>query len=332
MRIRPRLEFPLVGALLAAIMLVTPAQAQTYPNRPITWIVPFAPGGLTDVPARLAATMMQEKIGQNVVIENKTGGSGVVGATFAARATPDGYTLFANSLADTQNVHYLPTSYSPVDDFEQIGWIVDGPPLVLVIDANLPHKTLADVIADAKANPNKFSIGTSGPASSPGLSLMQINLAAKTEIVAVPYRGSGEAARAVIGGSIQGAFTFYSQAKPLVDDGKLRALGVAAPKRIPAWPDVPTFLELGYKITDRGFVGLAAPAKTPKPIVQLLSKHLNDVVQTASFKQKMAELGMAPPAASDNTPEKFDAYMREEVARQGVLAELSGQKIAATPK
>jgi tripartite-type tricarboxylate transporter receptor subunit TctC len=326
-------HLPLVGAALVAVGLFSfglscGAEAQNYPSRPITWIVPFAPGGLTDVPARLAATMMQEKIGQNIVIENKTGGSGVVGATFAARATPDGYTLLANSLADTQNIHYLPTSYSPVDDFEQIGWIVDGPALVLVIDANLPHKTLADVIADAKANPKKFSIGTSGPASSPGLSLMQVNLAAKTEIVAVPYRGSGEAARAVIGGAIQGAFTFYSQAKPLVDDGKLRAIGVAAPKRIPAWPDVPTFLELGYKITDRGFVGLAAPAKTPKSIVQLLSKHLNDVVQTAEFKQKMAELGMAPPPASDNTPEKFDAYMREEVARQGVLAELSGQKIA----
>ena len=322
----------LVGAGLFSLGLSCGAEAQNYPSRPITWIVPFAPGGLTDVPARLAATMMQEKIGQNIVIENKTGGSGVVGATFAARATPDGYTLLANSLADTQNIHYLPTSYSPVDDFEQIGWIVDGPALVLVIDANLPHKTLADVIADARANPKKFSIGTSGPASSPGLSLMQVNLAAKTEIVAVPYRGSGEAARAVIGGAIQGAFTFYSQAKPLVDDGKLRALGVAAPKRIPAWPDVPTFLELGYKITDRGFVGLAAPAKTPKPIVQLLSKQLNDVVQTDSFKQKMAELGMAPPAASDNTPERFDAYMREEVARQGVLAELSGQKIATPQK
>ena len=322
----------LLCAALLGLGLSGGAQAQTYPNRPITWIVPFAPGGLTDVPARLAATMMQEKLGQNIVIENRTGGSGVVGATFAARAAPDGYTLLANSLADTQNIHYLPTTYSPVDDFEQIGWIVDGPALVLVIDASLPHKTLAELIADAKANPKKFSIGTSGPASSPGLSLMQMNLAAKTEIVSVPYRGSGEAARAVIGGAIQGAFTFYSQAKPLVDDGKLRAIAVASPKRIEAWSDVPTFLELGYNIVSRGFVGLAAPAKTAKPIILILNKNLNDVVQSQSFKQKMAELGMAPPPASDNMPEKFDAYMREEVARQGVLAELSGQKIAAQPK
>jgi tripartite-type tricarboxylate transporter receptor subunit TctC len=307
------------------------AQAQNYPNRPITWVVPFAPGGLTDVPARLAATMMLEKIGQNIVVENKTGGSGVVGATYAARATPDGYTLLANSLADTQNIHYLPTTYSPVDDFEQIGWIVDGPALVFVIDAKLPYKTLAELITDAKANPSKISVGTSGPASSPGLSLMQMNMTAKTEIVSVPYRGSGEAARAVIGSAIQGAFTFFSQAKPLVDDGKLRVLAVASPKRIEAWANVPTFQEQGYNIVSRGFVGLAAPAKTPKPIVQLLNKHLNDVVQSASFKQKMAELGMAPPPASDNTPEKFDAYMRSEVERQGVLAKLSGQALPAQP-
>jgi tripartite-type tricarboxylate transporter receptor subunit TctC len=319
--------FRIAGALIACAVVATAAPAQNYPSRPVTWVVPFAPGGLTDVPARLAAIMLQQKIGQNIVVENRTGGSGVVGATSVARATPDGYTLLANSLADTQNIHYLPTTYSPVDDFEMIGWIVDGPALVLVIDANLPHKTLTELIDDAKANPKKFSVGTSGPASSPGLSLMQINLAAKTEIVSVPYRGSGEAARAVVGGAIQGAFTFFSQAKPLVDDGKLRPVGVAAPKRIEAWPDVPTFRELGYNIVSRGFVGLAAPAKTPKSVIQFWNKHLNDVVQSPAFKQKMTELGMAPPPASDNTAEKYDAFMREEVAHQGELAKLSGQAL-----
>jgi len=323
--------FRIAGPLIAFSVIATAAPAQNYPNRPVTWVVPFAPGGLTDVPARLAAIMLQEKIGQNIVVENRTGGSGVVGATSVARATPDGYTLLANSLADTQNIHYLPTTYSPVDDFEMIGWIVDGPALVLVIDANLPHKTLTELLADAKAYPSKFSVGTSGPASSPGLSLMQMNLAAKTEIVAVPYRGSGEAARAVLGGAIQGAFTFYSQAKPLVDDGKLRPVAVAAPKRIEGWPDVPTFRELGYNIVSRGFVGLAAPAKTPKPIIQFWNKHLNDVVQSAAFKQKMTELGMAPPSANENSPEKYDAFMREEVAHQGELAKLSGQALA-TPQ
>jgi tripartite-type tricarboxylate transporter receptor subunit TctC len=329
MSFRPQWLIALGMVLLSAI--TAQAQPEHYPSRPITIVVPFPAGGLTDVPVRLAATMLQDKLGQGVVIENRTGGSGVVGAAYAARATADGYTLFANSLADTQNLHYLPVNYSPVDDFAQIGWIVDGPPLVLIINAELPFKSLKELLADAAANPGKFSFGTSGPASSPGLTLAQLNAMAKTQIQAVPYRGSGDAAAAVATGAIQGAFTFFSQGKSLVDTGKARAIAVAAPKRMAAWPDVPTMTELGFAIDQRGFVGLAAPIKTPKAIVTSLSQHLNDAVQSETFKKRMAELGMAPPPADENTPEKFDKFMREEIARQGVLAELSGQKLA-TPK
>ena len=319
------------GVLLAANAF-THAQ-ESYPSRPITVVVPFPAGGLTDVPARLAAAMLQEKLGQGVVIENRTGGSGVIGATYGARAVPDGYTLFANSVADTQNLHYLPITYSPIDDFAQIGWIVDGPPLVLIVNAQVPVKTLAELIADAKANPGKYSFGTSGPASSPGLTVVQFNSMANIKITAVPYRGSGDAAAAVAGGAaVQGAFTFFSQAKPLVDTGKVRVLAVASPKRIADWPDVPTMTEQGFKIDSRGFVGLAAPAKTPKPILAALNKHLNDVVQSEAFKTRMAALGMAPPPLADNTPEKFEAFLREEIVRQGQLAELSGQKITQPPR
>ena len=319
-----------LAAALFSICVAASAHAQNYPNRPITMIVPFAPGGLTDVPARLVAAMLQEKIGQNVVVENKTGGSGVIGGQFAVRAAPDGYTLFANSVADTQNLHYIPVPYSAVNDFAMIGWIVEGPPLVLAIDAKLPYKTLADLVADAKANPNKLSFGTSGPASSPVIALTQLNGAAGTEIVGVPYRGSGEAARAVAGsGAIQGAFAFYSQVKPLADDGKVRALAIAGPHRIAGW-DVPTMEELGYKNFDhRGFVGLAVPAKTPAPIVAFLHKHLNEVVQSSTFKQRMAELGMAPPAAADNTPERFLAFMKEQTERQAAFAKLTGHQPTA---
>jgi tripartite-type tricarboxylate transporter receptor subunit TctC len=170
------------------------------------------------------------------------------------------------------------------------------------------------------------SFGTSGPASSPHMALALLNQAAKTEIVAVPYRGSGDAARAVAGGQVQGVFAFYSQAKPLVDDGKVRALAVAAPQRIAAWPNVPTFNELGYKIDFRGFVGLSAPAKTPKPIVEYLNKQLNAVAQSDDFKKRMAALGMAAPPASENTPAKYDAFIRKETARQGEIAKLTGAK------
>src|SRR5206468_7695404 len=261
--------------------------------------VPFAAGGLTDVPARILAAMMQERIGQNIVIENKPGGSGVVGGTYAVRAAPDGYTLFANSIADAQNLHYIPVPYSAVDDFAMIGVITEGPPLVLIIDAKLPYKSLAELIADARANPTKISFGTSGPATSPAIALTQLNSLAKTEIVGVPYRGSGEAARNVAAGAIQGAFAYYSQAKPLADDGKVRALAVASPRKIETWSEVPTMDELGYPNFDhRGFVGLAAPAKTPASVVAYLNKQLNEVVQSEAFRKRMEAVGMTVPASN----------------------------------
>src|SRR6185437_15188605 len=181
MTIALRLGLPLVGALLAGVLLPADAPAQNYPNRPITMIVPFAAGGLTDVPARVLAAMMQERIGQTIVVENKPGGSGTVGGAYAVRAAPDGYTLFANSIADAQNLHFLPVPYNAIDDFAMIGMIVEGPPLVLIVDAALPYKSLAEMIADAQAHPTKLSFGTSGPATSPAMALAQLNALAKTE-------------------------------------------------------------------------------------------------------------------------------------------------------
>jgi tripartite-type tricarboxylate transporter receptor subunit TctC len=311
--------------LLAALIASAPAvaQVQDYPTRAITIVVPFAPGGLTDVPVRILAAMMQERIGQNIVIENKPGGSGVVGGTYAVRAAPDGYTLFANSIADAQNLHYIPVPYNAVDDFAMIGIIVEGPPLVLIIDAKLPYKSLAELIADARANPTKISFGTSGPATSPAIALTQLNSLGKTEIVGVPYRGSGEAARNVAAGGIEGAFAFYAQAKPLADDGKVRALAVASAQRIASWADVPTMQELGFANFDySGFVGLAAPLKTPPAIIAYLNKELNAVVQSQPFRERMEALGMTVPA--DNTPEKLADLLRRETVRQAALAKLSG--------
>src|SRR5262249_30658755 len=294
--------FRLVLGLLVVTLGATGASAQNYPSRTITMVVPFAAGGLTDVPARVLAAMMQERIGQSIVVENRPGGSGTVGGAYAARATPDGYTLFANSIADAQNLYFLPVPYNAIDDFAMIGMIVEGPPLVLIIDAALPYKTLAELLADARAHPGKYSFGTSGPATSPAMALAQLNSLATTEIAGVPYRGSGEAARNVSGGGVQGAFAFYAQAKPLADAGNVRALAVASTKRIPTWPEVPTMAELGSPNCDYGgFVGLAAPAKTPASVIAFLNKELNAVIRSDDFRKRMDALGMSVPAA-ENTP------------------------------
>ena len=304
------------------------AQAQKYPDRAITIIVPFAPGGLTDVPARVLAAMLPKKVGQNVVVENKTGGTGTIGVAYVARSAPDGYTLLANSLSDAQNLHFMPLPYDTVGDFAEIGWIVDGPPVVLIIDAGLPYKTLAEFIAGAKANPDKISFGTSGPASSPAMAIAQLNKAAGINIVGVPYRGSGEAARAVAGGAIQGVFTFYSQGKPLVDDGKVRALAVAAPQRIAGWPDVPTFAELGYKIDFRGFVGLVgagedaeADHRIPQPEAQRGGAVRS--VQVAHGGARHDGAG-ATTRRRNTTP-----TCATEIVKQGEIAKLTGAALPA---
>src|SRR5262245_29062540 len=311
--------------LLAGIGLPLIAQAQNFPSRPITFVVPFAAGGLSDVPGRILAAEMQTRIGQSIVVENRPGASGVTGAQSVLRAEPDGYTLLVNALADVQNLHYLSVPYDPIKDFALIGMVSDGPPVVLIVNANLPYKSVADIVADAKANPNKISFGTSGPATSPAIAVTQLNALAKTSIAQVPYRGSGPAASSVVTGEVQGAFVFYSNARPLHEGGKVRALAVAGPKRMESWPEIPTMSEAGFAGFDHsGFVGLAAPGKTPAAILAFLNKHLNQAIGSPAFRQRLDPLGMTVPDPGANTPESFAAFMRREIARQAELAKLSG--------
>jgi tripartite-type tricarboxylate transporter receptor subunit TctC len=311
---------PIIALVLAAA-LNGAAGAQNYPNRPITFVVPFAPGGLSDVPGRLLAAEMQQRLGQPVVVENKPGASGVTGASQVWRAEPDGYTLLVSALADVQNLHYLPVPYDPVKDFALIGMVTDGPPLVLIVNAATPFKTVAELIAYAKSNPVSF--GTSGPATSPAIAVTQLNALAKTSIVEVPYRGSAPAAAGVVTGEVQGSFAFYANARTLSDDGRVRALAVTSPKRLANWPEIPTMEELGYPgFNHAGFVGLAAPAKTPPEIVAFLNRHLNEAIRSDAFQKRIAPLGMTVPAV--NTPETFADFMRREIAHQGELARLSG--------
>ena len=305
-----QLWLALFGALLVGAM---PCRARAELSEPADQlVVPFAAGGLTDVPARVFGDdVVRRRSARTSWSRTRPAASGTIGAPCVARRARRLHAArqFGRRCAEPS---LRAGAVHPIDDFAQIGWIVDGPPLVLVIDAELPYKTLAELVADAKANPKKLSFGTSGPASSPAMALALLNALAKTEIVGVPYRGSGEAARAVTGGQIQGVFTFYSQAKPLADDGKLRALAVASPNGLPDWPDVPTFPELGYKIDFRGFVGLAAPAKTPKPVIEYLNKQLNAVVQTDLFKKRMASSACRcrPPPTTRRKSTK--RYIREK--------------------
>ncbi|HWM81652.1 MAG TPA: tripartite tricarboxylate transporter substrate binding protein [Pseudolabrys sp.] len=309
-----------IGAALLLTSISSGAIAQSdYPNRAITLIVSFAPGGLSDVPARLLAAEMQGKIGQNIIVENKPGASGTIGGAFFARSAPDGYTLLASATAETQNLHYLSVPYKATE-FSHIGKIANGPSLVLITNASSPHKTVKDLISYAKANPGKVSFSTSGPATSPAIAVAQLNKLADTDIVSVAYRGTGPAATAVLTGEVQAAWVFYTSAKPLVDDGKARVLAVASAKRLPELPDTPTMDEVGYPGFDHtAFIGLSAPANTPPAIIEKLNRALNETVNTPEFRKKLEPLGMRPPPAP-NSPQEYTEFMSAEIARQGELA------------
>ena len=234
---RLRLHLIAFGALVAGALLSAQASAQNYPNHPITMIVPFAAGGLTDVPARVLAGMLQDRIGQTIMVENKPGGSGTLGGAYAARAAPDGYTLFANSIADAQNLWFIPVPYKAIDDFDNDGTIVDGPPLVLIVDATLPYKSLAELLADARANPAKISFGTlgAGYVARDGAGAAQCARQDRDRRRALCGLRARRRAMCLPSG-VQGAFAFYAQAKPLADGGKVRALAIARPERIVTWP------------------------------------------------------------------------------------------------
>jgi tripartite-type tricarboxylate transporter receptor subunit TctC len=301
------------------------AAAQKYPSRTITLVVPYPAGGLSDRAVRVVALELQKRLGQSVVVENRPGGSGTIGASQVLRAAPDGYTLLVNATGDVIRLHYISVPYDILNDFAQIGMIAEGPPMVLVVKPNAPFKTPQELAAYARQHPGKMNFGSSGPGTGPATAIVQLNVLAKTNIVDVPYRGVSQAAMSVVSGDIDGAFVYLGNAKPLADGGKVRALAVTSAKRSPAWPNLPTMIEAGFPGFDlNGFVGLAAPAKTPPDIITLLNRELNAVVNEKSFRDQFAKDGMEPRAK--NSPAEFAAYMKEEIEKNRVLAETLKKK------
>jgi len=199
----------LIGAAaLGALALAGAASAEDFPSRPITLVVSFAPGGLTDIPARMLAPDLQQRLGQPVVVENKPGASGMIGGQYVVRAQADGYTLLVSGISEVQNLFYIHVPYSVRTDLAAVGKIADGPPLVLAVPGNSPFRSLEDLIADAKQHPGKLNLATTGPATSPAVAVTQLHSLAGIDIVSVPYNGSGPAAAAVAGGQVQAGFVW----------------------------------------------------------------------------------------------------------------------------
>src|SRR6266567_4650332 len=304
--------------LLAAVLLLggaSAATAQGYPNRPVRLVVGFPAGGPTDAIARIVAQKLSDALGQQFFVENIGGAGGNTAAGQVARATPDGYTIMAISTGFVVNPSlYAKVPYDPIRDFAPVT-LVAASPNVVVVNPTVPAKTIPELVQLIRLNPGKYSFAGPGVGSTPHLSGELFKLSFNLDLVHVPFTGAGPAIGATIGGHTPIAFTALPPALAAAKDGQLRALGVAAEKRVAALPDVPTFSEQGIKDQDADtLTGVVVPAGTPKEIVDLLYREIKKIVADPDTQTKLATLGFVPIA---NSPEEFGKRIKDEMEKWG---------------
>jgi tripartite-type tricarboxylate transporter receptor subunit TctC len=302
----------LAGAALCAA--TQPAQASdTYPSKPVRIIVPFNAGGSTDVVARAVAQRLTKELDSSFIVENKAGGGSAIGTAQVARSTPDGYTLlFTTSYLSLNYALMKNPGYDPVKDFSPVSNLAFMP-MVLLVKADLPVKTVADVIKLAKAKPNGLNYSSSGVGGPPHFAGVTFNNLAGVQITHIPYNGAAPALVDVASGLIDMSFSTFSSALPLLKGGKVRAIAVASKERFPEFPDVPTFTESGLPGMDMPTMyALLAPANTPKPIVDKLYGVMARAAKDPAMRKLIAEQG---GQVVGNSPQELAAFVREDVAR-----------------
>ncbi len=303
MRLRKLLAF-------ALSMLAASAWAQSWPQKPVRFIVPFPPGGATDISARLLGEKLTQIWGQQVVIENRGGAGGGVGAAEAARAAPDGYTLFfpAGSVVTANQHIYAKLNYDPEKDFVPITSVVSGPQVVAV-PLNSPHKTVKDLIDSARANPGKLTFGHAGIGSQTHLAAENFVNSAKIDAVAVPYKGEGPALAGLVSGEISFTVTNLAATLPHISSGRVRALGVTSRAEAPQLPGVPPVADTLPGFENTGWFGIVAPTGTPREIIQKVYQDTKKALEASDLKARLYAQGLAPVG---NTPEEMARAMKEE--------------------
>jgi tripartite-type tricarboxylate transporter receptor subunit TctC len=311
--------------LAASAAIAMPAWAQAWPTKPIKLVVPYAPGGTTDVVGRVTAEYLGRQLGQNLVVENRPGKGATIGTSQVAKATPDGYTLVMSNVAAmaVSPALYGDLDYDPVHDFVHIT-LASLNPSVLVVNPAFPAQTLADYVAWARANPDKLAYATSGPGSSNHILGVMTAQATGTRLVHVPYRGAGPAMQDTIAGIVPSMFDSLPSAAPHIRAGKVRALAVSGEQRSASFPEVPTMKESGYpELISYSWFGLSAPARTPDPIIERIAREMQVVLKLPDVVKRWEEIGAE---SSTKTPAEYGAFVKAELEKWTPVVKASGAK------
>ena len=314
------------GCALALACIGTPVFAQApYPSKPIRLIVPFSPGGVTDTSGRLIADQLSRRIGQQIIVENKPGASGNIGSALVASSEPDGYTLvlgFDGTMVINPHI-FESVPFDTLKDFAPIGKIGETI-LVLVAYPKFEAQTLQEIIALSKQPGKTVTFGSSGVGSPQHVGIELLNQRTGAKLMHIPYKGGGQAMIDVQGGNIPLVYTAVAGAYPHIKTGRLNAVAVSSKERAPSLPEVPTFIESGIPdFVVSGWVGIFAPSKTPRPVIEYLNRELNAVLETPDVKAKLDTLGIV---SSPGTPEEFAREIKSDFDRYGVVIKAAGIK------
>ena len=312
------LALALIGAAFAV-------NAQDYPTRPITMVMPYAPGGPGDAITRVFAASMQKTLGQTIVVDNTAGASGVIGTTKVARSKPDGYTLLMIHVSHATNlVMFKNLPYHPVDDFEPIGSATTGPMLVLTRN-EFPAKDINDFVAYVKANPSKISLAHAGVGSASHLCGLMLMSTLKVKLNEIPYKGTGPALNDLMGGQVDILCDQTSGTVPAVKGGKIKAYAAAGLARVPSLPDVPAIAEAGVEGFDISIsFGLYAPKGTPRPVLNQLSSALQKAVIDPDLRKRLDGMGVSAVSPERARPEALRAHLKNEIDTLGGLLVKAG--------
>ena len=311
--------------LTALTLACTAVQAQPYPNKPITLVVPFAAGGPTDVVARMMAIPMGKSLGQSVVVENVNGAGGTVGATKVARSAPNGYTIFLHHMGmSTSPALYKKLSFDPLTDFEYIGQVLDVP-MTLIARKDIPANNLQELIAYIKANEMKVSMADAGLGAVSNLCGLMFKSAIGININTIPYKGTGPAMNDLLGGQVDILCDQTTQTVPMIKDGRVKVFGVTTLKRLAALPNVPTLDEQGLKGFEvKVWHGMYAPKGTPAPVLTQINTAMRAAMAEPSIVQRLVELSSDIPSADKMTPKGLEDHLKAEINKWGPVIRKAG--------